>query len=109
MVHGLSCSEACGIFPDQGWNLCLQHWQVDSLPLSHQGSQLHKGNTQTQEGFYAFSSCRLITSEKITKVTNTESLPLPNYCITFLSYLCSGDDICVGGYHVIGLLSLSPS
>ena len=28
--HRLSCSEACGIFPDQGWNPCLVHWQVDS-------------------------------------------------------------------------------
>ena len=27
-----------GIFPTQGLNLCLLHWQVDSLPLSHQGS-----------------------------------------------------------------------
>ena len=30
-----------GIFPTQGLNLCLlslRHWQVDSLPLSHQGS-----------------------------------------------------------------------
>ena len=26
----LSCSVACGIFPDQGSNLCLLHWQVDS-------------------------------------------------------------------------------
>ena len=26
------------IFPDQGSNLCLLHWQVDSLPLSPQGS-----------------------------------------------------------------------
>ena len=26
------------IFPTQGSNLCLLHWQVDSLPLSHQGS-----------------------------------------------------------------------
>ena len=31
-------SSACGIFPDQGSNLCLLPWQVDSLPLSHQGS-----------------------------------------------------------------------
>ena len=23
MVHGLSCSAICGIFPDQGWNLVL--------------------------------------------------------------------------------------
>ena len=27
-----------GIFPTQGSNLCLLHWQVDSLPLSHWGS-----------------------------------------------------------------------
>ena len=26
---------ACGILPDQGYNLCLLHWQVDSLPRSH--------------------------------------------------------------------------
>ena len=30
LVHGLSCSEACGIFPDQGSNLCPLHWQTDS-------------------------------------------------------------------------------
>ena len=36
--RGRSCSEACGIFPDQGSNPCLLHEQVDSLPLSHQGS-----------------------------------------------------------------------
>ena len=38
MVHGPSCSTACGIFPDQGSNPHLLHWQTDSLPLSHQGS-----------------------------------------------------------------------
>ena len=37
MVHGLSCSEVCGIFLDQGLNLCFPHWQADSLSLSHQG------------------------------------------------------------------------
>ena len=37
-VHGLSCSEACGIILDQGLNLGLLHWQVNSLPLSYQGS-----------------------------------------------------------------------
>ena len=36
----LSCSRACGIFPDQGSNPCLLHWQADSLPLSHQRSPL---------------------------------------------------------------------
>jgi len=37
-VHGLRNSVACGIFQDQGSNPRLLHWQVDSLPLSHQGS-----------------------------------------------------------------------
>ena len=27
-----------GIFPTQGSNPCLQYWQADSLPLSHQES-----------------------------------------------------------------------
>ena len=33
-AHGLSCSAARGIFPDQGSNRYLLHWQVDSSPLS---------------------------------------------------------------------------
>ena len=40
VAHRLSCSRACGIFLDQESNLCLMHWQADSLPLSHQGSPL---------------------------------------------------------------------
>ena len=36
-VHGLSCPAVCGIFLAR-WNPCLLHWQVDSLPLSPQGS-----------------------------------------------------------------------
>ena len=35
---GLRCWEACGIFPDQGLNLCPLHWQADSQPLDPQGS-----------------------------------------------------------------------
>ena len=30
VAHGPSCSVACGIFPDQGSNRCLLHWQADS-------------------------------------------------------------------------------
>ena len=37
-MHGLGYSAACAIFPDQGSNLCLLHGQVDSFPLSRQGS-----------------------------------------------------------------------
>ena len=38
VAHGLHCSAAGRIFPDQGLNLCILHWQTDSLPLSHQGN-----------------------------------------------------------------------
>ena len=38
MAHRFSCSAACGIFPEQGSNLCPLHWQADSSPLHHQGS-----------------------------------------------------------------------
>jgi len=40
-----------GNLPDQEFNLLLQHWQADSLPLSHQGSPA--------------SSVRFCISEKI--------------------------------------------
>ena len=41
VAHGLSCSAACGIFPDQGSNPCPLNWQADSQPLHHQGSPKH--------------------------------------------------------------------
>ena len=37
VVHGRSCSAACGISLDWGSNLCLLPWQADSYPLHHQG------------------------------------------------------------------------
>ena len=38
MLHGLSCSAARGIFPDQELNPCPLHGQADSYPLRRQGS-----------------------------------------------------------------------
>ena len=37
VAHGLSCSLACGIFLDQGLNLCLLRWQGDPSPMNHLG------------------------------------------------------------------------
>ena len=37
VAHGLSCSMACGIFPDQGSNPHHLHWQADSYSLYHEG------------------------------------------------------------------------
>ena len=36
--HIVGVPTACGIFPEQGSNLCSLHWQVDSQPLDPQGS-----------------------------------------------------------------------
>ena len=40
VAHELGRSLACGIFLDQGSNICLLYWQVDSLWLSHQRSPM---------------------------------------------------------------------
>ena len=54
VAHGPSCSVACGIFPDQGSNQCPLHWQADSQPLRHQGSQWPSSNKDTSHnGFGA--------------------------------------------------------
>ena len=51
-----------GIFPTQGSNPCLLHWQADPLPLSHQGSpsreRIEERNTQPLL-FLFFSPCLL--------------------------------------------------
>ena len=49
VVHGLSYSTACGIFLDQGSNLCPLHWQANSYPLCHQGSLQMTFNTTKRE------------------------------------------------------------
>ena len=38
-----------GDLHDQGWILGLLHWQVDSLPLHHNGKKIHLPMKETQE------------------------------------------------------------
>ena len=38
------------LFLTQGLNLCLLHWQVDSLPLSHKGTQSYKTGVLIKKG-----------------------------------------------------------
>ena len=40
MVHGLSCPETRGIFPDQGLNWCPLHCKVDFLTIGPPGKPL---------------------------------------------------------------------
>ena len=54
-----------GIFPTQELNLCLLHWQVDSLPLPHLGTKLQCSNSLTIEStnlYPLFQFCQLIMS-----------------------------------------------
>ena len=46
-----------GIFPTQELNLCLLHWQADSLPLPHLGTKLQCSNS-----YPLFQFCQLIMS-----------------------------------------------
>ena len=57
VVPRLSCSAARGIFPDQGLNPCLLHWQADSLPLSQQENPGHAA-------LRAWSYCSLLCLAK---------------------------------------------
>ena len=42
VADGFSCPARCEIFPDQGSDPCLLHWQADSQLLGHQGSPYRK-------------------------------------------------------------------
>ena len=54
-AHGLSCSKVPRFFLDQGSNPSLLNWQVDSLPLSHQGSP----NVILDIPYFEFQICHL--------------------------------------------------
>ena len=65
---GVACHSLLqGIFPTQGLNLCLLHWQEDCLPLNPQGSP---GKTN-QDWLYNLQS--LVCNENV-------GLLLENYC-----------------------------
>ena len=47
-----------GIFPTQGLNLCLLHWQADSLPLALNSFQQHLSDNVHMNQFGIFWKCR---------------------------------------------------
>ena len=66
VVHWLGCSIACGIFPNQGSNPCVLHWQAFSSPQSQQGSP---------DLFYFFSKYLLSTYSVSDTILDTENKP----------------------------------
>ena len=52
MEHRLSCPAACGIFLDQGLNLCPLHWQADSQPLHLQRNPMETYIYRKEHDFF---------------------------------------------------------
>ena len=71
MAHRLSCSEACGIFLDQGSNPCPLHWQADSYLLDHHGNP-------------TFSFLLSMMIENLGSVLRLSRLKLQPLCIVWL-------------------------
>ena len=80
MEHRLSCPEECEIFLDQGSNSCLLHWQMDSLPLSHQGSPLHLFFLRSDETLciqWSSNSCwHMIGTQEISAAATANLVPV---------------------------------
>ena len=60
-----SCSMACGIFLDQGWNLGPLHWRAGSYPLYHQGSPVVQFRTLKSGGSPAHLDSHLSESRSL--------------------------------------------
>ena len=82
VVHGLSCSEACGIFSNQGLNQGLLHWQADSLPLSHQESPVFLNNNEI-EYHQLFSKLSMHSPALIKYLWQQVALQISNSTIIF--------------------------
>ena len=96
---GLSCSMACGTFPDQGIKLVSPHWQAGSLPLSYQGSPKRglyfltkEGNVRFEKTFQPITcayfmpgiSCPCRRSVKIMNVKPSSGLLALPSCVFYL-------------------------
>ena len=82
LQQGFSFSPTCGIFPDQGSNSCLLHWQADSLPLSLQGNLTFGLMTAIPQPDL-LPCLRILlfhVAPKYTLQTNTRNLLIPKCC-----------------------------
>ena len=87
---GLSCSEACGVFSNQGWNQCLLHWQADSLPLSHQESPIFLNNNEV-EYHQLFSKLSMHSPALVKYLWQQVALQISNSKIIFKKEKINGD------------------
>ena len=74
---GVSCHFLLqGIFPNQGSNPHFLHWQVDSLPLSHQGNHVQPkfSSVQSLSHVWLFATPSTATRQASLSITNSWSL-----------------------------------
>ena len=86
-----------GIFPTQGSKVCLLHWQVDSLPLSHHQSHIYTLVVQLLSHVQLFSTPRtaislaslsFTISWSLLKLMSIESVMPSNLLILCLPFSC---------------------
>ena len=67
-----------GIFPNQGLNPHFLHWQVDSLPLSHQGNHVQPklSSVQSLSPVWLFATPRTAAHQASLSITNWSLLKL---------------------------------
>ena len=78
MQEWFAISFSRGIFPTQGSNRHLLHWQIDSLPLSHQGYSLAATDSEESKllHFVRFREKTLWKSPDLTPPPVNQSEPL---------------------------------
>ena len=86
-----------GIFPTQGSNVCLLHWQVDSLPLTHHRSHIYTSVVQLLSHVQLFLTPRtaipqaflsFTISWSLLKLMSIESVMPSNHLILCRPFSC---------------------
>ena len=89
--YGVSCHFLLqGIFPAQGSNPCLLHWQTDLLPMSHQGSPILIITYLLRElKFHVYNTVlNLHCNLHLVCCNNISKIPLIQICSMFQIKLC---------------------
>ena len=96
VAHRLTCFKACGIFSEQGSNLCPLHCKAESLPLDHHRSSW-KPSLQVSQSVQSLShvhlfatpwtaahqaSLSIIKSRRLLKLMSIVSVMPSNYLIS---------------------------
>ena len=83
VAHGLSCSKACEIFPEQGANPCPLHQQADSQSLDYQGSP-----QEFLLNAYCMSGSVLVICQRVLQIYSVAHKEIQNSLKNISNYKC---------------------